>query len=740
MPKPADAKVWNEDLVEALRARQEQCQQNGSPRQHLWRDGAAAIEAVRQDIYAFRTGRIVGLPSNLKKSVEETCRKIIQGSEPIYPPGFVPTAAAGGGAAGGANRNPYLNDPYLKRIKSGGGAVAILMAFRVSQRDTLTKGEICRIGQQFCDEQMDSNWHQGRAYGAWSSNTTLQKHDLLTCHKTARWNERANGIRSQGPSTYHLTQNGKRFIEALLESRPNLKREVERAAPSSASGGELFAAGASAGIPVSSSPGFPIGFTSAAGRGGSPPARGWAARNLGAAAAATNTTSSSARKSKPATSHKDEEELREWALTAEIGQQKTFKVGKARRHHLHGVCDDLNTILKVCDKQLMHESDGVDARSRVLYVTVIACHGGAAAAAVSSSGLVAARRLSDFSSAVPTVTPSLPKDSPPRRRKAPPPASGGAGYRANLDGTIDDSDDDDLFGSGSPMKRARVPASAAAAHAALARQALFESKVEASKPKKKLFSSSSSGGGDSRSQHNKVAVIDLLSSDDDEDEDRKKPAVKATATTNCKTTTSKLKQKERTLLELLDSDSEEDELLKQPAFFAKKKLVAEAATNPALEKDAVSLSAKDSCQPVAEMTILIDSRERDRNATPRTLRMGLTRMLEPEQGSKFWPNGELSRPIVREATLPVGDFAFEVSDKPGVGHLRRRLPVYIERKVRVACTRCATIFAGCRFLNRSACSLLVLACKRPGAAKCKERPLEATAGDSRPRCNLLVSY
>jgi len=47
MVRPADAKVWNEDLVKALRARAEQKRQNGV-NDVSFRKAAAAIEAVRQ--------------------------------------------------------------------------------------------------------------------------------------------------------------------------------------------------------------------------------------------------------------------------------------------------------------------------------------------------------------------------------------------------------------------------------------------------------------------------------------------------------------------------------------------------------------------------------------------------------------------------------------------------------------------------------------------------------------------
>ena len=93
MPRSKDTKIWNEDLVLALRAREEQCRQRCSVRQYLWRDGAKVLAAVRRDIYQYKSnGKIIGLPSNdLNKTVDDECRAIIEGTKPILPVGYVPT-------------------------------------------------------------------------------------------------------------------------------------------------------------------------------------------------------------------------------------------------------------------------------------------------------------------------------------------------------------------------------------------------------------------------------------------------------------------------------------------------------------------------------------------------------------------------------------------------------------------------------------------------------------------------
>jgi hypothetical protein len=70
------------------------------------------------------------------------------------------------------------------------GGYAILLAFHFSQRDNMTKDELCRIGQDYCKEQKSGNYHAGRMFGAWKGNETLARHGLITVHKAgARWTE-----------------------------------------------------------------------------------------------------------------------------------------------------------------------------------------------------------------------------------------------------------------------------------------------------------------------------------------------------------------------------------------------------------------------------------------------------------------------------------------------------------------------------------------------------------------------
>ena len=227
MPRPKDSKVWNEDLILALQAREQTARQSGKSSQ-LWKEGRQQMESVRGDIYTFKNGRIVNFPTKLKTKVDNVCRCIIAGTEPILPAGYVPPNMRPQNG-----ENPYINDPYLKKIKKRGGAYAILMAFHTTAYDDqlLTKEDICRLAQPYCDTEMEANFMAGRSRGAWSSIKTLEDHDLIMVQKRrVEYNGNAGGFRSLGSNSYMLTANGKLFIQALFQRNPDLKEQIKSAA------------------------------------------------------------------------------------------------------------------------------------------------------------------------------------------------------------------------------------------------------------------------------------------------------------------------------------------------------------------------------------------------------------------------------------------------------------------------------------------------------------------------------
>ena len=58
---PKDAKIWNEELVQALRMREDVSRKEGKRDQITWKQGADMLEGVRKDIYAVRIMTLVHL-------------------------------------------------------------------------------------------------------------------------------------------------------------------------------------------------------------------------------------------------------------------------------------------------------------------------------------------------------------------------------------------------------------------------------------------------------------------------------------------------------------------------------------------------------------------------------------------------------------------------------------------------------------------------------------------------------
>jgi len=721
MPRAADAKVWNEDLVMALKAREEMARRQGKPSAHTWLQGWKAIQAVRGDIYAFKNGRIVNLPSpKLGKTVDNLCRAIIAGQAPLRPDGYVEHVV--GQAVEG---NPYLNDPYCNRIKKRGGAYAILLAFYVSPHNqVLTKDQICEIAQPFCDEEMEANYFAGRSRGAWSANKTLISHDLLHAQRTVGYNERAGGIRAE-KSRYSLTPNGRQFLEALLQKNPDIQREIDAvrqqhpfAAAAPAPDRNLFA-----------------GMTGGGGGGGVHPHHRSPVRS----------TSSTQRRPPTATSARDEQELRDWLRTAAVGHVKEFNVGKDRRRRLHDFCDELNrTVLRGGGTKLAHESDGA-SRARKLFVTLVQAESiGAATVQNDPYGVAGFPDFSGDSSS-----------SSPSRRP----------YSAVSGGHT--------LGEGSPTKVSRLgnsndvlPPKLAAAQAALERQAVQESLRMAGAATAKTPKLPRQQQQQRAARKVTPPTIDLLDDDDDDDDDDKKmPAI---ANPYRKVVNNNKAKKSSVILEL-DLDSDSDDELPESIFQKSSQRVAakrdlqfgkqdakrangdddddddvvdltesqeSTAFLPAdcakpatkqqnkrtLEWDSdsdddddddelpesilnnktvrppaaavqrqrsVAASSSASAKPTVvvqgqpQLTVYIDDRERNRNHTPRTLRLELTRLLSSGSLAMVWPKC-LPQAAVEERNLKSGDFAYAVTMTHGAALSKNGetspLPIVVERK------------------------------------------------------------
>jgi hypothetical protein len=644
MTKPKDAKVWNEILTAGLQARADQARAQGRQTQYVWRDGAAAIQAVRGDIYCFANGRIVGLPLGLKVTVDNEARAIIRGERPIFPPGWKCT-----------NRHQqqqqqqeqqsvgvdYSKDPYLKRIKMRGGAYAILLAFHYSSASVMTKDQICQAAQEYCDEPMEANVFAGRNRGAWNSKGTLVKHGLLMQHT----HHRGGGA---GCWTYSITENGTQFTKAMMQ-KFNLQED--------GLGQQETTLSTDTARSTNTPP--------------SPPGKAKSGRTL------------------VDLQNKDRKELLEWIETADVDEQKMFQVGQQRRATLHEMCTQL---MKAWPGQLLldHVSEGTD-NNPIVYITLR--HKSHTLQGLSSSNTSLWGRDNNNNR---LVTPTSPAS---KRTSSSEPSS--------TEPSLDTS----------PTKKPRAAANAKSVHAAIVQTQLEREPKKESQMKKAslweriqsstyLLESSSDSDSD---------LADLLGS-------TKKPKVSKPRklcmepSGNPPTTTLLPKSQPSTkadpeIVEIIDESSEEEDNDSDTSASYKSRTkqlhhkskacptlaVKKASLNEPVVLDDSFESLPSYCsesrettsameiQPAAtieesplmpNLSILIDSRERDRNATPRQMRMDLTRHVTSGLLSRVWPHNMPMVDVVEKCLL-CGDFAFEIQKNQLV---KQRLPLAIERK------------------------------------------------------------
>ena len=770
MPRPKDAKIWNEDLIAALDARHQKSLREGKRDAHTWRVGMEKIQAVRRDIYQFRTGSIANLPTGLTKKVQRLCEDVIRGVTNVYPDGHVPTNGGGvgvGGSGGGigrglgggfgaiditgdlgfggggyavnaygdrvgggcnphaaaaaaapaaaaasASNNPFANDHYMKSMKIRGGAYAILMAFHHSQTDVLRKAQICREGQQFCDDQMDSNYHAGRMYGAWKAIDTLKSHHLVTEQGFATHTP-GRGFRDR-PHEYTLTRDGKMFIEALLASRPEAAAAARQAL---GGGGAAASFGAAAFGGNASSP-----FRSPSG-----------SRLTGTfnhvPQFAQGDIMNPGRSSSLADG--DRAELENWVATAEVGDQKEFNVGKGRRKALHRICDKLQE-----DNPgllLTHSSTGT-ARQRILAIQVVATP--SASAATGRKRPLSPGMPSNFSgqSTASALSPAI-----KRSRELTPAQNAALAAMRRQEQAKEDEDFKKAIADSA--KLAETPPrckpfmsrecddeiqelDADDDEEAMLRRAIKESlKESAKKPAatRQQRSSSTFSTGNAHSEKKPSAeTYDVESSDSDSDDELLKgppifsPPHQPKENKSQKDSAGKDGSKIARKIDLSQSDDDTDEEKKgsdgddcvieikdsqdEPIDLLDSQPQAhdQNSIDDSDDEDDVVIIHNDSSDdpapvpsltpnafPIGEysLTVMIDNRERNRNATPRTLRMELMRHLTSGALRDVWPNalpGMIPPAQVEEVGLEYGDFGYSLT------HIASgescRLGVSVERK------------------------------------------------------------
>ncbi|GKZ00235.1 hypothetical protein MPSEU_000976400 [Mayamaea pseudoterrestris] len=406
----------------------------------------------------------------------------------------------------------------------------------------------------------------------------------------------------------------------------------------------------------------------------------------------------------------------------QFGDSRVFNVSKAKRETLHNLCDFLsNTTLQAQGRRIHHASQGA-GRNRTLVVTMERSNM-PALPGTNSVGGVHAFDDSPFDVHSHAIASHNVAGTPPKRARTAnqaaaeaamlraalhesalmvkkPPAGPGSMAPRNLyddnvscnltnraqtnqttaanskrsrpavksnhagpiwlDGLDDDSDDDEAWLYESAMKLPSVA-------------------TKTTTPNVLELSDSSDDDGDSLSPR--------LVLDDDSDDDEAwlyESAMKLPSVAT-KTTTPNV-------LELSDSSDDDGDSLSRKTAATRVAPLAKARSisfdDDKQVENVIDLTEEDASprasaatytptthQQQPKLTIYIDDRERNKNATPRMLRMELTRMLTTGLLRRVWPSS-LPAPQIEERKLARGDFAFEST----LGSSTFNFPVAIERK------------------------------------------------------------
>jgi len=299
-------KAWNQELVQALRAKESEQQAKNSDSWLMWQRAASAVEAVRKDIKITSTQVIQNLPKESReftKTCKDYCEQIMRGLNRV-PQMVRPPVASVSSHTG--------EHPYLRRMTYRGGGYAILRALWDAEKSDnysgyLTIDQICRMGQKYCDSPMKSD-HFGRGdHGhGWESNKSLLENRFIERDKAGKaWSTNFRGPKDR----IRLTEAGREFVPKMLQkfavqddgqpdalSAPQLLRKVKETRQSP----------------------------------------------------------------------QDLEELQNWALNAAIGEEKEFQVSKARRHFLHNEIQKLN--VTGAKGYVLEKHSRGDGRQRTLVV------------------------------------------------------------------------------------------------------------------------------------------------------------------------------------------------------------------------------------------------------------------------------------------------------------------------------------------------------------------------------------
>ncbi|CAK0813227.1 unnamed protein product, partial [Prorocentrum cordatum] len=198
------ATSWNVELARAAEARINYYVSIGSSKEFMWRKAHTAILAVEKEIRRMPSGLIVNMPRLGEVTTRQELEAIIRGENDVIPEEMIGVGAA---------VRDFDRHPYLQRMQYRGGGYAILMALK-HKGGFMLKAELIREAQHFCDVSMANtgNWGQSSSCG-WASHRSLLQHRLMVASRMPG--------RGSGREEYSLTEDGRRFLEAMQRKWPN---------------------------------------------------------------------------------------------------------------------------------------------------------------------------------------------------------------------------------------------------------------------------------------------------------------------------------------------------------------------------------------------------------------------------------------------------------------------------------------------------------------------------------------
>ena len=510
------------------------------------------------------------------------------------------SASAGRGGVGGTPSSSGGEHPLLRNMHARGGSYAIMMCFHDrGAHAVLTKVEICRHAQPYCNDPMTLNFFAagGRAamkQQGWTSIQTLENHRLVQREKGDLdfTNHRVHKV---GVDRFALTAEGRAFLPTMVAKLGGGGGGRRGGGGGGGGGGSSGGRGSGRGDGFGEDEDDDRGWDRGWDRGmdsDEDPLYGSGPNGLGDGGSRLGGGGSV----KPHIKNADDrEELYTWAASAPVGATHEMRICKDRRKYLHRLIES-GEVEQSCGVELRSDSYGAGHSRTLLLRVERRIHAPRAAGRPDRpdhTPVAGAKRSADASSEVPSS-------------KRP---SSGAGSRVGGSSRAAQSSDPRAMAVLAAERRVREAAAAAAS--AQPPHSAQPAPPSAQPPR-------SATGAPMRSTVPQAPVEVLHLSDDDDDDDMLRAAIAASLETS--------------------TPASEAAAARTPA-----------ARPPAGGPSHVATAARSS--HASELTLIVDERERAVNANPLGIFLKVHEELEQTSTRQLpW--------LAERQQLSLGDFAW----------------------------------------------------------------------------------